>query len=398
MMQGFSGKSAFGYLATFLGGAFIMHMGSSFLNKVPTTPKRLTSAPIQSTTQVTTQTPDLTITDNESTSIAVSINDLQQSIQVPVIKEPEVKEEFKFIVGLKDETNRIFTSASQVEDWLNGSDAKFFSSLSVEFSKSLIADVDKLNNWLLRLGDVIFVRRLELAKVASSQVPITIDSSGSENEGDDEITEILSTTPSINLENYIRNPTFRRASIKQPDCGLTQLFVNKDNYTIKIKGLINAPSEYIKITQAIERVIHKPQQMANCAIPDLKKISIWLQEQQCELNPAQCQSVDFLLDDMTVTAKMQEQGEIKSNLQAILALVIFEEIDNLQAHQRSLISSERNKFLNDFYKIIEPDLKNAEEINQQKLMNKHREWIERELLEWTEKTKIRKILYNSLFI
>ncbi len=409
------GKSSFfTHIVAVLSGIIIVKVSSSFWQN---NTKKLTNIPTEQT-RFASPTTTANSDEQEASSsndgvIALNISSTPTHAQnispSPVAFFPVAainqEKKLKFIIDINNRRED-FNSLDAINTRISALDTKDkVSFFAIEFSRNYLKKLDndalidyseRFSNWLPRLGAYIFSRRIELADnpVADSS---TEEESNSGSSDDTDGSSDDNSMGEVDLAHHLRNPILRMACSGDEYCGFTKLTHSDDDYILELKGFQDHPTEYLQAAKAIVSVLQKPENMATCKLLGTKKMSEWFKKYDIDISDKYCPTLDCFVDNMTRDISMVK-SEIKCNIQALLVLLIFEEL----GPDAEKITAARETFLRRLYKEIEPSLKFTETRKKQRykvdiLLNGHRKWLEKEFFQWTKNNNITELFYHSLF-
>lgn len=241
--------------------------------------------------------------------------------------------------------------------------------LKIVFEKSKLSSVDekKFRQWLARVGDYIFARRLVLIK---------------------------------NTGEVIRNAIFARAKAAEIEQrGNILLSGDGEKWEITIRGLGNYIDEIRVVAQdIILKALSSPQSIKRP--PPFEGTTISKRLNDYTLTEDQGKMADALIRKITWDASFQ-QFAIKSNLLAFLPLYDFRHVPNISEIQKSQLENLYGKYYQEFYEEIIVNNIGESKVSPENLdiiLGKTSSWLEESLVEWVSQADISTIIKNSLFI
>ncbi|OPZ24209.1 MAG: hypothetical protein BWZ03_00270 [bacterium ADurb.BinA186] len=295
--------------------------------------------------------------------------------QVPVLENSEEHNPLKEVVlvvssreGTKDFTN---WEAAKDEINLFVGDTTGALGLSIKFPKDIILaslTEPQFRQWLSRVGDYIFAKRLLL-------------------NGD--LGHVLRNTKGL-----MRTPA---SLVHERGCAL--FAANGDTWEVTIRGLEEHADELIAVLENIfERALNKPQSMTQCKPLKVGKMSDILVK-RTDLSKNQKILTDALIKKCTLSTDMMKQN-INSNLAAFLPLTAFIDLLTLKPGESTQLNDANEQFLENFTKeVLEKNINKLEATaeNLEIVIKNSYDTIILYLKNWLEQSKIDSILLNSLF-
>lgn len=251
-------------------------------------------------------------------------------------------------------------------------------SLRVKLPRDFFGDngENKFRQWLVRLGDYIYSRRLCLAAADLEKVSQTMRAT-------QENFKLMRTNPD-----------------DVGSRGCARFSQTADSWKVDIYGLEAHPEELLIVARDIFwRAFQEPNSIADCDYLRVRPMSHLLAENGFELEQNQQRLVDGLLK-----MAMKSQTVDIDNLISFFPLISAGAV-NFSTEDIKIIEQSSNNFASEFNRKIVAQVKNflptsdvkpeAKHLNE--LSRNHYYWLVQKLNKWVKETKISEILLRSLF-
>ncbi|MCA9508842.1 MAG: hypothetical protein KC505_10520 [Myxococcales bacterium] len=232
-------------------------------------------------------------------------------------------DQVKFSLIVNDYEQDAKTAAetiNELNDYINEHDSSI--RVKIILPKELVAqhkDEKVFRRWLARVGDYIFVRRLEIT--------------------DD-------------WANILRNKDglLRSAPSKIHERGCVLLSDNDKDWHIMLRGFENHALELITVIENIlVPAFSQTKNMADCPPLKTKKMSDALKDFHHKMSGNTIQLIDHYINKCVVSRDM----DIKINLTAFLPLTDFVELNSIENNEKEIIVAANEVFFNKFWQLME---------------------------------------------
>jgi hypothetical protein len=243
-----------------------------------------------------------------------------------------------------DEENFVFDDWNSVQTELAKSDDKNVE-LWAEFDKDILSNVPeiKFRDWLARVGDYIYARRVLLSQDQPKNMP-------------------------GGLISVVRDePLMRTRGPHVHKRGCALLVDQGQRWQVKIRGLEYQPDELAIVGEEILlKAITEPSSMAECTSINLQKIGKCFGAKELTVNQTKLMNwfVKYFTRSTAMKNALADEPETLTDLGNFLPLLALTELPYLNQEDLDYIKNAHTGFFNEFYRKVGPGFKDDAEVKE----------------------------------